>query len=62
MILRDEVKNQFILKTRYDDNMNKAHIPILGQCTKVLKNKLQTIRDKESDIKNQTIGILKEIK
>ena len=42
--------------------MNKAHIPILGQCTKVLKNKLQTIRDKESDIKNQTIGILKEIK
>ena len=62
MILGEEVKNQFVRKTKYDDNMNKAYALILGQCAEGLKNILQTRKYWEKDVKNQPIGILKAIK
>ena len=41
--------------------MHKAYALILLQCNKGLKKKLQEIKYREANIKNQTIGILKEI-
>ena len=41
IILREEVNNWFVWKTKYDDNMQKECALILGQCTEGLNNKLQ---------------------
>ena len=42
IILREEVKNWFVKKTKYDNNMHKAYALVLGQLTRGLKNELQT--------------------
>ena len=41
MVLREKVKNWFIRKTKYDENMHNSYAMILVQCTKLLRNKLQ---------------------
>ena len=37
MILREEVKNWFLKRTKYDDNMHKTYALILGRCAEGLK-------------------------
>ena len=62
IILREEFKNWFEQKSKYNDNMRKEYTLILGQCTEVLKKKIQLGKYWESDIKKQPISILKPIK
>ena len=58
----EEVKNWFIQKTKYYNNIYKAYALVLVRRNKGLKNKLQTGKYWEADKKNQPIGILKVLK
>ena len=62
MMLRKEVNNWFVKKTKHDKNIQKAYATILGKCTKGLDNKSQTEKNWETYVKNQPIGILKSVK
>ena len=62
IILREEVKNWFVKKTKDNANIHKSYAKILGQCTERLKKELQARKYWEVDIKIQPIGILKTIK
>ena len=61
IIMREEVNNWFILKTKFENYLHEEYGLISEQCTKLLKNKLQAKKYWESDIKDQPIGILKAI-
>ena len=62
MILTEEVRNWFLQKTEYDENMHKLYALILGHFAVGLKNQLQVRKYWETYISNQPTGILKAIK
>ena len=58
MIFREKVKNWFVRKKKYDENMHKTYALVLVQCTEELNDKLQARKYWETDINNQPIGML----